>query len=106
MAAETATLKSSVEKLRALLEREPALRGDELASAVAEKERLILELGQGLRLGEEGEGERVALLENEMAPLSFANGLTLSLNRIRLQLSRLRQPQAPAAPAPRVDLIS
>ena len=106
MAMDSNAVMSTVEKLRAILEREPALRGDELEKAVVEKEALISQLGQELRLGEAGDGERVAQLEKVMAPLSFANGLALQLNRMRLQLSRLQKNREPAESTPRVDLIS
>lgn len=106
MANDSPALRSSVERLARLLEAEPSLKGAELEKAVAEKERLIGELESSLNLGGEGAGQRVAALGESMASLSFASGLNLKLNRIRLQLSRLQKPAAKAESGPRVDLIS
>lgn len=97
---------SIVERLKALLEREPALRGDELEKLVLEKESLMSQLEEGLKLGEEGAAERLAGLEEPLAALSFANQLALKTGRIKAQLSSFQKPEAKAVPAKRLDLIS
>lgn len=104
--AESAATQGIVERLLSVLKREPALRGEGLAGLVDEKERLILELEQSLRLAEPGAELRVAALQETLASLGYANGLTLKINRLRVQFGRLQNSTANAAPAPRVDLIS
>lgn len=102
--AEEKELVSTAERLKAVLEQEPALRGENLIHAVREKQRLVEKLTRLLRLDQSGAAERAAGLKRYMAGLVEANGIATQFSRLRLQMSRLRVPSAKASPTHRVDI--
>lgn len=103
---DTQALKSSAERLKALLNREASLYGRELELAVDEKEKLVAELETAFAESQGSNDENAVALREALASLAFSNRHALESGRIRLQLSRLGQPKARAVSTPRVDLIS
>jgi hypothetical protein len=106
--ADAEAMTSIASRLMAVLEREPTLRGGELDAAVAEKERLVEALEQGLQLAEAGAEDRVKALGALLKPLAQANLQAFKFNRILLQLSKIGvpKPKPKTVSARRVDLIS